>query len=105
MLMRGFQLGKDRGQGRIDFQLGGAQFLMEGALLFTQGLPLSFVGATFALALEGFELLLEAVMFRFEGRIGGESSFAGCMQLGFFVGGQDGIMMMMPASRASRSRG
>jgi len=53
ILMRRIQLGKDRGQGRIDVQLGRAQLLM-------QGLPLIFGGAIFALALEGLELLLEA---------------------------------------------
>ena len=76
MLTRGIQLGKDRGQGRIDAQLGGAQLLMEGTLLLMQGLPVIF-GSAVALALEILELLLQVGSLCLQARIGGEGRFVG----------------------------
>jgi len=73
MLMHGFQLRKDRGNGRIGLHLGSVQFGFKGFLLLMQSLPLIFGGDTLALALESLELLLQVVMLRFEARIGGES--------------------------------
>lgn len=106
MTMRRRQLGKDGGHGRIDAQLGRLQLLMKGALLLMQSLPLIFADVTFAVALESLELLLQIGLGRLEARIGGKSRVAVLFQLGFFVGGQDGTMVMMPASgRTGGSRG
>ena len=96
--MRRSQLGKDGSHGRIDAQLGGLQLLLKGALLLTQSLPLIFGDVALALALESLELLLEIGLGYLEARIGGKSRIAVLFQLGLFVGGQDGILMMMPAS-------
>ena len=85
VLMRGFELGKDRGQGRIDGQLRGFQLVMKGSALRMQSLPLGLGAGTFALALEGLELLLQVIVFRFEAGIGGEGSLAGRLQLAFLV--------------------
>ena len=95
MLMRGLQLGKDRGQGRIDGQLGGFQFIMKGAGLRMQSLPFGFVAGTFALALESLELLLQVVVIRFEAGIGGEGCFMGRFQLCFFIRSENGMKAMV----------
>ena len=104
-MMRRFQLGDDRGHGRIGRHFGGMQLDFKGMLLLMQGLLFVLGGDTFTFGLEGRELLLQALMLRFEGRIGGESRFLGCLQLGLLVGSQDGIMVVMPSGRVGRSRG
>jgi len=106
MAMRRCQLGKDGGHGRINAQLGCLQLLMKGAPLLMQSLPLIFRDVTVALALESLELLLQIGLSRLEARIGGKSRVAVLFQLGSFIGGQDGTMVMMPASgRTGGSRG
>ena len=104
MLMRRIELGKDRGQGRIDQQLGGSQLLMKVLLLLMQGLPLILGGAV-ALTLESLELLLQVVLRCFEAPIGGDDRVMSLFQLGHLVCGQDGTMMMPSASRAGGSGG
>ena len=95
-----FELGKDRRQVRVDRQFGGPQLLAKGDFLLVQRLPLSLGGNALALAPQRLKLLPEIVGIGLEGPVGRESLFARRFQLGFFVGCQDGIMMvvMMPSA-------
>ena len=67
VLVRGLELGEDRDESRVGGELGGVDFLPQIMGLLAQGVLL--IGGGRSGSLEGLELLFQAVLVRFEGRV------------------------------------